>query len=105
MVEGIIYRYRCGMAWREVPTEFGPWQVIWKCHRRYSGDGTWDQILALLLTAADASCMVDWAVSVDSTVNCAHQHGTNLPCTTGTSSYRNLFNEPPTLRSAAPVAG
>ena len=83
MVEGIIYRYRCGIAWRDVPTEFGPWQTIWKRHRRYSGDGTWDGILAQLLTAADAVGMVDWAVSVDSTVNRAHQHDTNLPRPTG----------------------
>jgi len=24
MVEGIIYRYRCGIAWRDVPAVFGP---------------------------------------------------------------------------------
>lgn len=82
VVEGIIYRYRCGIAWRDVPAEFGPWQTIWKRHRRYSGDGTWDTILAALLTTADARGEVDWSVSVDSTVNRAHQHGTNLPRTT-----------------------
>lgn len=83
MVEGIIYRYRCGIAWRDVPAEFGPWQTIWKRHRRYSGDGTWDTILAALLTTADARGEVDWSISVDSTVNRAHQHGTNLPRATG----------------------
>ncbi len=83
VVEGIIYRYRCGIAWRDVPTGFGPWQTIWKRHRRYSGDGTWDKILAELLTAADSRGEVDWSVSVDSTVNRAHQHGTNLPRLTG----------------------
>lgn len=83
VVEGIIYRYRCGIAWRDVPAEFGPWQTIWKRHRRYSGDGTWDTILAALLTMGDARGEVDWSVSVDSTVNRAHQHGTNLPRITG----------------------
>lgn len=81
--EGSIYRYRCGIAWRDMPAEFGPWQTVWKRHRRYSGDGTWDKILATLLAAADARGAVDWAVSVDSTVNRAHQHGTNLPRATG----------------------
>jgi transposase len=85
VVEGIIYRYRCGIAWRDVPTEFGPWQTLWKRHRRYSGDGTWDRILACLLTAADTAGAVDWAVSVDSTINRAHQHATNLPRVTGGS--------------------
>jgi len=64
VVEGIIYRFRCGIPWRDVPAEFGPWQTIWKRHRRYSGDGTWDLLLAQLLTTADAA-------------------GTNLPRTTG----------------------
>jgi transposase len=25
MVEGIIYRCRCGIAWRDLPEVFGPW--------------------------------------------------------------------------------
>jgi transposase len=27
MLEGIIYRYRCGIAWRDLPEVFGPWQA------------------------------------------------------------------------------
>ncbi len=59
VVEGIVYRYRAGIAWRDLPTEFGPWQTIWKRHRRYAGDGTWDTILASLLAHADANGLVD----------------------------------------------
>ncbi|GHE76764.1 hypothetical protein GCM10017786_02430 [Amycolatopsis deserti] len=33
MVEGIIYRYRCGIAWRDAPAVFGPWETIWTWHR------------------------------------------------------------------------
>ena len=79
VVEGVIYRYRCGIAWRDLPSAFGPWQTVWKRHRRFSGDGTWDKILAALLAQADAVGEIDWSVSVDSTINRAHQHGTNLP--------------------------
>jgi len=79
VVEGIIYRYRCGIAWRDLPASFGPWQTVWKRHRRFSGDGTWDAILATLLAQADAGHQIDWTVSVDSTINRAHQHATNLP--------------------------
>jgi len=79
VVEGIVYRYRCGIAWRDLPVSFGPWQTVWKRHRRFSGDGTWDKILAVLLARADAAGEIDWTVSVDSTINRAHQHGTNLP--------------------------
>ena len=27
MVEAIIYRYRCGIAWRDLPEVYGPWQT------------------------------------------------------------------------------
>lgn len=40
VVEGIAYRYRAGVAWRDLPAEFGPWQTVWKRHRRDAGDGT-----------------------------------------------------------------
>ena len=79
VVEGIIYRYRCGIAWRDLPSSFGPWQTVWKRHRRFSGDGTWDKIFAALLAQADAQGEIGWSVSVDSTINRAHQHATNLP--------------------------
>lgn len=79
VVVGVIYRYRCGIAWRDLPSSFGPWKTVWKRHRRFSGDGTWDAILAVLLARADAAKEIGWSVSVDSTINRAHQHATNLP--------------------------
>lgn len=83
VVEGIVYRFRTGIAWRDLPAQFGPWQTVWKRHRRFSGDGTWDRIHTALLSRADAVGEIDWNVSVDSTINRAHQHGTNLTRGTG----------------------
>lgn len=77
VVEGIIYRLRTGIAWRDLPESFGPWQTVWKRHKRFSTDGTWDRIHAHLIAAADAKGEVDWSVSVDATINRAHQHATN----------------------------
>lgn len=82
-MEGVIWRYRVGAPWRDVPAEFGPWQTLWKRHRRYDGDGTWDRVLAVLLAEADAAGRIAWAVSVDSAINRAHQHATNLARDTG----------------------
>jgi transposase len=74
----IIYRYRTGVPWRDLPREqFGPWKTVWKRHRRYAGDGTWDTVLAALLAQADADGKIEWTVSVDATINRAHQHATN----------------------------
>jgi transposase len=80
---GIVYRYRTGVAWRDLPEEFGPWQTVWKRHRRFSVDGTWDRLLTRLLADADAAGDIDWTVSVDSTINRAHQHAATLPRHTG----------------------
>lgn len=78
VVEGIAYRYRTGIAWRDLPRdEFGPWQTVWKRHRRYAADGTWDRVLAQIVAEADAEGKVDWRVSVDATITRAHQHATN----------------------------
>ena len=77
MVEGIVYRYRTGMPWRDLPGEFGPWQTVWKRHRRYAADGTWDRVLARIVAEADAAGKVDWRVSVDATITRAHQQATN----------------------------
>ena len=75
VVEGAIYRLRTGIAWRDLPPEFGPWQTVWKRHYRFSLDGTWDKVLLALQVQADANGEIDWRVSVDSTVARVHQHG------------------------------
>ena len=72
-----------GGAWRDLPERFGPWQTAWKRHARFSRDGTWDKILTALQVRADANGGIDWRVSVDSTINRAHQHAATLPRTTG----------------------
>ncbi len=83
VVEGIVHWYRTGVGWRDLPERFGPWQTVWKRHARFSRDGTWDTILTALQARADASGGIDWQVSVDSTINRAHQHAATLPRTTG----------------------
>lgn len=78
VVEGIIFRYRTGVPWRDLPREqYGPWQTVWKRHRRYAVVGTWDSVLQDLLAAADAAGEISWDVSVDATITRAHQHATN----------------------------
>lgn len=70
-----MHRYRCGVAWRDLPERFGPWQTVWKRHHRFATDGTWDRLLAAIQTDADAAGQISWDVSVDSSVVRAHQHG------------------------------
>jgi putative transposase len=72
----------CGIAWRDVPLMFGPWQTIWTWHHRLAKNATWGQVLARLLAAADSAGLIDWSVSADSTIVRAHQHATHITCPT-----------------------
>jgi transposase len=78
VVNGIVYRYRTGCPWRDLPAEFGPWQTVWKRHARFSRDGTWDRILEQMLADADAGGQIDWQVAMDSTISRVHQHAASL---------------------------
>src|SRR5215207_4807053 len=101
VVEGIVFRFRTGIPWRDLPAAFGPWQTIWKRHRRFSADGTWDRIPARLLAEADAAGELDWDVSVDSTINRAprappaHPHPPPPPGPAGRPPPRPRRTPPP----------
>jgi transposase len=81
VLEAILWRYRTGSPWRDLPAEFGPWQTIWKRLNRWSGDGTLDTLLAAAHGDAEVAGELEWIVSVDSTVARAHQHAAGAPKT------------------------
>ncbi len=74
VINGIFFRTRAGCPWRDLPEGFGNWKTIYNRHRRWSLDGTWEQILDGLRAGCDEAEGKDWTVSADSTVARAHQH-------------------------------
>ncbi|MER5527248.1 IS5 family transposase [Streptomyces sp. NPDC002677] len=75
VINGILFRQRTGVPWRDLPARFGRWKTVYERHRRWSADGTWDKLFAAVLADADAEGRIDWSmVSVDSTSCQAHQH-------------------------------
>src|SRR5882672_7837150 len=40
LVNAIFYVVRAGCAWRLLPRDFGPWQTVYGCYRRWSQDWT-----------------------------------------------------------------
>ncbi|MFJ9434732.1 IS5 family transposase [Streptomyces sp. NPDC101490] len=77
VVNGVLYRTRTGIPWRDLPERYGTWQTVYERHRRWSADGTWSRILRALQAGADATAQDtdgSWAVNVDSTTCRAHQH-------------------------------
>lgn len=79
MIDGVLFRIRTGKQWRDLPERFGPWETVYKRHRRWSADGTWERLLGRVQSEQDAVGGVDWDVSVDSTTARAHQHAAGAP--------------------------
>ncbi|MFE1347777.1 IS5 family transposase [Streptomyces sp. NPDC058757] len=75
VINGILFRQRTGLLWRDLPPCFGGWKTVHDRHRRWSADGTWERIPRAVQADADAGGRIDWStVSVDSTTCRAHQH-------------------------------
>ena len=78
VLEGIVWRFRVGAPWRDLPASFGPWQTVWKRHYRWSTDGTYAAMLLAVQDAfgssGQASDPLVRLISVDSTSVRAHQH-------------------------------
>lgn len=74
LIDGIRWRTRVGAPWRDVPERYGTWQRVYGLFRAWQRAGVWARILAALQALADAKGLISWDVSVDSTINRAHQH-------------------------------
>jgi len=73
--EGIVWRFRTGSPWRDLPSEFGVYQSVWERHRRWSTDGTYNTMFAAVkANATDQDRQLMGTISVDSTSIRAHQH-------------------------------
>ncbi|WP_406385087.1 IS5 family transposase [Streptomyces sp. NBC_01618] len=74
LIDGIRFRTRTGVPWRDVPETYGPWARVYDLFRRWQRDGTWQRIFAELQAQADAKKLINWDLNIDSTVCRAHQH-------------------------------
>lgn len=82
-VEGMVWKYRTGSPWRDVPERFGKWNSIYKRFVRWAEDGTWRAMLTEVQRRSDAAGRLDWVVSIDSTITRVHQHGATLARSAG----------------------
>ena len=68
-VEGVLYRYRAGVPWRDLPERFGPWKAVHTRWSRWAKTGVWKRVFKHLSLEADN----EYAM-IDSTIVRAHQH-------------------------------
>jgi transposase len=88
-VDAVLYRYRAGIPWRDLPPRFGPWKAVHTRFSRWAKRGVWAKVFQHLSAEADN----EYAM-IDSTIVRAHQHSAGAPKKTSTAK-----------RSAAAKAG
>lgn len=68
-VEAVLYRYRAGIPWRDLPERFGDFRVVHTRFSRWSRTGVWERVFKHLAKDADN----EYAM-IDATIVRAHQH-------------------------------
>ncbi len=68
-IEAVLYRFRAGIPWRDLPERFGGWKNTHKRFSRWSKSGVFERIFKHLAEDADN----EYAM-IDSTIVRAHQH-------------------------------
>ena len=68
-VEAVLYRYRAGIPWRDLPERFGDFRVVHTRHSRWAKSGVWARVFKVLAEDADN----EYAL-IDATIVRAHQH-------------------------------
>ena len=68
-VEAVLYRYRAGIPWRDLPARFGDFRVVHTRFSRWAKTGVWERLFQHLADDADN----EYAM-IDATIVRAHQH-------------------------------
>jgi transposase len=68
-VEAVLYRFRTGCPWRDLPERFGHWKIVHQRFSRWAKSGVFERIFKLLSNDPDNEYMM-----IDATIVRAHQH-------------------------------
>lgn len=77
--EGVIWRFKTGGQWREMPQEFGAWSTVSNRFRQWRDAGVFEALLEGLIAEAAKRGEVDLSlVSIDSTTARAHHDAAGM---------------------------
>ncbi len=75
----MIWRFRAGSQWRQMPAEFGPWQTLYDAFARWREAGVCAALMDAMIAEAARRGQADLSlVSVDSTSVRAHQDAAGM---------------------------
>ena len=69
VINGILWRFRTGSPWADIPERYGPHKTCYNRFVRWQRAGHWGSILAAVTEGYDELTMID------STLMRVHQHG------------------------------
>jgi len=99
ILNGIVFRVCTGVAWRDVPERYGPWQTLHRRFTRWARDGTLARVMEALQMRLDEEGLIDWDLwSID---------GTNIRASRAAAGAgkKGAAENPKTMLLAAPAAG
>ncbi len=70
VLNGILWRFRTGSPWAEIPERYGPSTTCYNRFVRWRKAGVWDRLLVAVSAAFEGEI-----VMIDSTCVRVHQHG------------------------------
>src|SRR5258707_13629090 len=73
-VEAVLYRFRAGMPWRDLPERFRDPVKIHTRFSRWAKSGVWKKMCVIVAAAADNEYTM-----IDSTIAPAHQQSAGAP--------------------------
>lgn len=72
-LEGILYRMRTGIPWRDLPSDFGDWSAVFRRFNLWSKKGVMTEIFKFLSRLNDAQWLF-----IDGSIVKTHQDGANV---------------------------
>ena len=97
--EPLLYLARTGVAWRDLPAEFGRWDAVYNRYRRWVTSGGIRRLFEAM--TADPSFGDVRRVLVDSTIVRAHQHAAGARRTKKRSGRAGRRRAKPSVAVAA----
>lgn len=73
VINGILWRFRTGSPWADIPERYGPHTTCYNRFVRWRRAGVWDRLLDAVSQAFDGEL-----VMIDSSSIRVHQHGATL---------------------------
>ena len=81
VINGMLFKAKTGVAWRDLPERYGPWKTVYNRFWRWSRNGTLTALVSRVRVVAEAVDELGHEVddlgrevSVDSSIVRAHQH-------------------------------